>query len=433
MPVSNQPVLRVSPADVFLSAHTDSALRNLGVPLSRDYLRGVINYYSLVYDHLVISDTPLLHDWLLQDFLLEKNWGYNRLLDEGVLVPAIRESEKTFTNVEALTRENTFRVPVPLPLEHMNMDLADYAAFLDQKTRTRLFYPDTEMAEGFTTRIERYLKDSTVTKALRAKVISDASLRAVERMRRQENKDHYTRTMFYRYAQELEQNKGRRATTSANRLRELTSTIYHENGARALGLQPAYPSPLKDAASQIYEVWVPDLTKLPKSDDIETKVSTHLHASPEDLAGVSYDFISDMRRSKLFKAYISEFQSGSNDATAVDRIYRALSKYLIHVDEQLDLERADRRNKVKQYEWVQKLNLYLSYLNTSMGAVITLASQLAHSVPALGFLGLAFSFSSMPMDAWLSRQVEVQRQDARIIVNELAVRRTEMGRGKDDD
>ncbi len=71
----------------------------------------------------MITDTPLLDDWLLQDLLLRPSLGYGRLLEDGVLAPAIRDTHKTFRNVEASTRTSSYRVTNPL--RRMRMDRAE--------------------------------------------------------------------------------------------------------------------------------------------------------------------------------------------------------------------------------------------------------------------------------------------------------------------
>ncbi len=43
MPTSDTVLTGTSPADIFLSAHTDSALRDVGVPYDATHVRAVLN------------------------------------------------------------------------------------------------------------------------------------------------------------------------------------------------------------------------------------------------------------------------------------------------------------------------------------------------------------------------------------------------------
>lgn len=401
---------QVSAADVLLSAHVDSALRFLGVPYESGYLRAILNFYALFYEHVVITDTPLLHDWLLQDMLLPGS-GYDRFFDIGVLVPAMRDSVRSFTELEAETRHRgTFRVPDPL--QRRNMSISDYAGFLDDKMRAMpqlpLIYQTKMMENGFTHMIEDFLLRLEVTKELQVKTVLAKSLKALRD--RHPEQTSYNRSEFYEYAQFLEPQH----PLAARRLREFVSTLYHANAATVLNLEPAYPNQLRVAANAIHRVQVPDLGAPQK--DLSATIATQLQISLDDFTHVSLDFIADMRKSQPFQDYITLLRRTGSDTVQGQVLYETLLTYLRSMEEPL---REDVAHLYSTIQVLKQRKKRISHLFLHGGTMISLVGLgLGLINPVLGMVatigGCVWAYGGVRADSRAREQIEQYEQAARV-------------------
>ena len=329
---------------VFIGAHTDSALQVVGLPQTHDHLRIVLNLFALLYEEVVTTDSVFLDNLPLRDLLIGKDrWdlGYDRMLREGVLVAALRDSSSSFRARLEEMREQQLHAS----FLHGAADARDaeerralqegWAEFVDSAGRTEVRYVGPVLGAGFTAGIDALFHDRTALASLGLQPVADDVRRALDEYRREAG-GLILRTHLWKIAE----SKNREGDTeAAQAIYKAASVIYHRNAAWHLGLDPALPTQLKGAD---LSAWLEDVDSAsqPIQWNIEYEEDIYPALSPPVLGRIPYDVIAHIREGSAFAAYIGETRKASalDDLDQAEAVRRyALREYIAAIEGELAL------------------------------------------------------------------------------------------------
>ncbi|MFL5384277.1 MAG: hypothetical protein ACJ8GN_17280 [Longimicrobiaceae bacterium] len=410
---------------VFIGAHTDSALQVVGLPQTHDHLRIILNLFALLYEEVVTTDSVFLDNLPLRDLLIGKDrWdlGYDRMLREGVLVAALRDSSTSFrARLEEMREQQLHASFLHGAADAREADerralQEGWAEFVDSAGRTEARYEGPVLGAGFTEGIEALFRDRTALVSLGLAPIAGTVRKRLDELRK-ETGGLILRTHLWEVAKTQDRE-------AAQAIYRAASVIYHRNAAWHLGLDPALPTQLKGAD---LSAWLEDVDSAtrPLRWNVEHEEEIHPALSPSVLSRVPYDVIAHIRGTSAFAAYIDETRKASaladlDQAEAVRRY--ALREYVAAIEEELAL--ASRGRYWQHRDAVERRKL-VKAVSTLGDVVLMIANGPFFGTTVqlvLWPIELAWYFGHRWLERRLGRREDDTMREARNALHEANVR-----------
>jgi hypothetical protein len=344
--------------DVYLT-HVDRDLGpGFGLTSSPFRARDVHRYlvfYSLLYDKLIVPDASTLYNEELERAIRSPRHGLADLLDEGVIVPAIRSNAPTFVELEASLRDaETWKARNP-------GDGRRWAEYLDRHVRSKheLGIELAEAGTRFTQLTDSALE--TREKAEKAGLLGvwDELKRFIESSRELADDEIVRRTTFYEFADQLV-GGNRQASRSA---RLISSALYYRNASELLRVTPAMAMPF---ARMLQRMETPAALRnsVRLGERVSRRTVLQLSFGPSDLADVDAQTVLEIRQEKEFESFLREMAEArwtEEPVVAAEKAELALIGYLLFLDDFLCTSTTGRLSEFRELRRMCKLVQYAGF------------------------------------------------------------------------
>ncbi len=369
-----------------------------------------IRLHALFFDHIVIPDGASLYNRQLRLLALAPEHQHAELeefLKSGIIVWSQRNNARTFRDLhQFMLRTGSRNVD-------MSAQQLEYINYLDDVCSVRAPYDYELTASLFTDLTISCLGDQELMRSLDLDRVAADALVLSER-RREETLDGYARrTAAFEYADRLDRYG---ATRRARRLRQLSSALYHGSAATALGLQLAYPSSYQPVLNALHHLDVPAWAHTGERKALVTAAAEveDLPFYSEALAVLSFDVISDIRRSGQFRIYTEALRNTASDpdgAEASRKFRDALREYIDYLNGPLAAVLTGRYVEMRRLRRSARLTRVLS---VGGSAFIALSSLLVPIAPLVTTTASAvWGFAGWSAARWLHGRSEGVEQAGR--------------------
>ena len=405
-------------------AHTDRDLTLLpaehagGTVTPVDRLRALLAFYALFYAHLIVFDSGVIYNPLLREIFCGRDWAHHRyaeLLSDGTLVAARRDVAPTFSDLERHLRTTGTYQPLDARVA------IEFAEFLDERGMPDIVSSQTQVYRTYSEAIELVLTHSGRMQRLG---LGDVAPRALEYAdsRRGAFNGLIRRSFFYEYADRLAADGQPAAATT---LRELASAISSHTYATRLNLGPAFPERYERVTDAVYEL--PPRQEQFALRPVHEIALDWLPLEINVLRLLTYEEISDIRRSKAFATYTDALRAAQQEgdaATAGVRIEKAVSDYMVALQEPLSLVVAGKYDRVRTLDKRLRISTYGSGAGT---VTTTVVGTVLGGLPG-ALLGLIWAPITFAARKLLEHQRDAETASARGM---LLLNRGDL-RGSDD-
>lgn len=292
----------LAPAACYFGAHTDKELRlRLGSHENDSrHLRATINWHALFHEKLITTDSMIIYDPLLRELFQStgyRGFEYDRLLTDGILVPAIRSSERSLLGVLKTQRQDNIHSA------KSSDGLEDFAGWLDDKCTAHMTFDLQQMGGSYTGLMESILDDASLMKQFQLQDHRDSLRRFLEIERAKTGAPRgILRTDFWNYA--LTQVPAEQGEV-AKRVFEISAAAYHGNGATILDGDPVYPVDLDRLTNATRLLHRVRDDEIPQREWFERILVSFQTTFPLDAIGaVPFGVILDIRKGAAFKEYM---------------------------------------------------------------------------------------------------------------------------------
>ena len=403
-------------------AHSDNTLtvgnKHLSLPpyYLLPHLHQTLVLYSLLYDRLVSFDAMFMNNPVLKKLLMDPEYErleLGRLVSAGNLVPLLRTDQPSFADVANLTMVRT-----------ATRHVKPFADFLDLQVPTEAAgparYSTSELATEFTVAAKQMLSDSVLS-TLGLGNVSDPAQKLLQRMEASVNPT-LSRSALFNLADTVDKAGSH---DDAERLRVLSSALYHRRNYAKLDLHPAYPGRYMSALAELETLEPLDGDTSGREEDtrIDDPIEVFEHELPWISAGlrlVDFNFIQEAKQSPEYKEYrrtmldldsprSDDMRSGKERATAFNT---ALYNYAASLE--FPLSRLVSNKKRQLVFDSLRIATKISQLGTySIEAVTSVSTVTNHPLPqTIQMAGVYWTWGSALFDYWASQLLDTKQKIA---------------------
>jgi len=317
--------------DVYLT-HVDRDLGPgfglTGRPFLASDVRRHLVLYSLLYDKLIVPDASTLYNREFEAAIRYPPSQLVALLDEKVIVPAVRSNVPTFVELEESLRDaDTWKA-------RDRDDARRWAEYLDIHVGARREM-GIELAQAgprFTQLTDGVLETRESAERVGLGGVWDELRKFIETTRKDAGEEIVRRTTFYEFADQL-MGHNWRASRDA---RLMSSAVYYRNASELLRVTPAMAGPF---ATTLERVEGSGGLRDPDLDRAMVRTTTlELEFDVWDLSALDAEAVLTIRSEKDFKRFLAAMADArgmNNRMAALEKAERALTEYLRFLDDQL--------------------------------------------------------------------------------------------------
>lgn len=223
------PINKIKTSDAFLS-YADNQLQ-----YSNSQLIQYINFYSITRDKLIIPDAFLLNNRELENLLLNKHSEYYKLLEEGILIPALREGVNSFKDLFDNQNKRNVRDRCINP---------EYPKLIDKKTQMVMWYDLDDISKNYTNETKNLVTNYHFMQQFGLLNYSNDLSESIEKT--VEEHGVLTRTDMWNLSE-----KENFVPVQEN-IKKLGTTIYIPNIPKTYNINPVFPKQLAEYFKNVY-------------------------------------------------------------------------------------------------------------------------------------------------------------------------------------
>ena len=396
----------VSNSSAVYWGHGDNVLTSdmVRTPYTHDDIQLLLNRYSLFAERVCILDICLLNNLALRKLLQSSK--YDILLSEGILVPTLRSSVDSISELEFMNRrDDTAYVKLDREMGEQ------YSQFLDAKAKKILITDQAYYEQYLTKNLDEAFYDPELLRQFGLQSVIEEWHRFAGEYKARWNTENLRRSALFFFADELAR-KGH--PQYAARVKLLSSGIYNYTFYSGLSLRPAMPTTYaRDLSKRFAQNKEEDLTGSADSNFVDEE---EFRIRNSDLVNLNPDEIVMLRRTKEAKSYFNSVRvaSGESELSKAAKIERdALLLYLGRIQTEIGLKISGK----KKIHTRKSLKLSLAtYGGIGGSAALSLGTSVLSGSPALAAAtSLTWGFGSFLIHRRISKEI----RDEELHANEM--------------
>jgi hypothetical protein len=343
--------------DVYLT-HVDRDLGPgfglTGRPFLASDVRRYLVFYSLLYDRLIVPDASTLYNQELEAAIRYQPCRLVELLDEEVIVPAVRSNVPTFVELEESLRDaDTWQARDP-------DDARRWAEYLDEHVRAKREM-GIELAQAgprFTQLTDSAIATCDDARRAGLEGVWNELKEFIGATREDADDKIVRRTTFYEFADRLSE----RDASASRSARLMSSALYYRNASELLRITPAMAMPF---AATLERMEAPSALRdaIGLNRAISQITTLRLRFDVWDLSAVDAGTVLEIRSERDFERFLeamADARRATDPFLALEMAERALTEYLAFLNEQLSASAIGRLPELRELRRAGRLVSYAS-------------------------------------------------------------------------